>query len=100
MPSKSKIKREFIIPDEESILDFFNFNFYGITHLTSYAYSSIFQAIIIGQIAKLFGEEWLYKLHNIHLKFYPISNADNRLSDGEKLYEKITGFKFTKTDVI
>lgn len=88
-------KNEHTIKNNEDIINFFNHDFGGITHFSYYKWSPIFQALIIGQIAHVFGVDWLYKVNeyfkNIYLEHdlkLPI------LSEGEKLYEKVSGFRF------
>jgi hypothetical protein len=87
------------IPSEEKLNDFFSFDFYGVHHLSFMKWSPIFQCLVIGYIAKHFGEDWLYIVNNYFKTIYPDLKLPI-LSDGEKLYEKISGFKFNKTNKI
>jgi hypothetical protein len=91
--------RELSIPSIDFVKEMFDFDFYGIQHLTYNKWSKLFQCICIGYIHKHFGEEWLYRVHNHYKKMYPKYNLKT-LSDGEKLYEEITGFKFEKSTTI
>lgn len=91
--------REFSIPNKEFIKEMFDFDFYGVQHLTYNKWSKLFQCICIGYIHKHFGEEWLFKVYNHYKKMYPKYSLKT-LSDGEKLYEEITGFKFEKSPTI
>lgn len=88
-------KNEHTIKDKKDIVNFFNHDFGGITHFSYYKWSPIFQALIIGQIAHMFGVDWLYKVNEYFRKVYSDKSINLPiLSDGEKLYEQITGFKF------
>lgn len=91
--------KKITIPNEEEFKKFFNFDFFGVEHVTFYKWSKIFQCMCIGYIANNFGEEWLYKVHNHYKKFYPQMNLPV-LSEGEKLYEELTGFRFSKQSSI
>jgi len=79
------------ILDNDSLISLFKCRFNGHLHLTTYKYDKIIQVICMGQIAHNFGKEWLNKIHN----YYGESK-----SEGETLYEKLTGFKFKKTKKI
>jgi hypothetical protein len=85
--------KEIKIKDEKDLIKMFDFDFFGIQHLTYNKWSKLFQCICIGYIHKHFGEKWLYGVYNYYKKIYPTYNL-KILSDGEKLYEEITGFKF------
>ncbi len=85
--------KEIIITKEEDLVDLFDFDFFGIQHLTYNKWSKIFQCICIGYLHKNFGEDWIRSIHEYYKLVYPKYNLDI-LSDGEKLYEKLTGFKF------
>jgi hypothetical protein len=78
------------------ITELFDFDFYGLSHLTFYKWSEIFQVIVIGYIVKNFGEEYVRNIYEYYKKVYPIVYNLPRLSKGEKLYEDLTGFKFEK----
>jgi hypothetical protein len=85
--------KEIIIKNEDDLIKLFDFDFFGIQHLTYNKWSKIFQCICIGYLHKNFGEDWLRSVHEYYKLVYPKYNLDI-LSDGEKLYEKLTGFKF------
>lgn len=91
--------KKITIPSKDEFINFFNFDFFGVEHVTFYKWSRIFQCMCIGYIANNFGEEWLYKVHNHYREFYPKMNLPI-LSEGEKLYEELTGFKFNKTSSV
>ena len=84
------------IKDLEDIKNFFDFDFYGINHLTFYKWSTVMQAIVIGQIINNFGEEYVMKIHEYFKILYPSIYRMNSISEGEKLYSKLTGFNFEK----
>jgi len=79
------------IKSTEDIINYFNFNFYGVAHLTYYKWNKLFQALIIGQIVNMFGVEYIESIFNYYYKNFNLGT-----SHGEKLYEKITGYKFKK----
>jgi len=85
--------KEIIITKEEDLVNLFDFDFFGIQHLTYNKWSKIFQCICIGYIHKNFGEDWIRSVHDYYKKTYPKYDL-NTLSEGELLYEKLTGFKF------
>jgi hypothetical protein len=85
--------RELSILTEEFITEMFDFDFYGVQHLTYNKWSKLFQCICIGYIHKHFGEEWVRQVHDYYKHVYP-SYSLATLSEGEKLYERLTGFKF------
>lgn len=94
-------KNEHTIKNYADITNFFNHNFGGITHFSYYKWSPIFQALIIGQIAHMFGVDWLYKVNQYFRNIYIKHDLKLPLiSDGEKLYEEISGFKFSQNPVI
>ena len=80
----------------EDIVKLFDFNFYGLSHLTFYKWSEIFQAIVIGYIVKNFGEEYVRSVYEYYKTVYPTVYSLPVLSKGEKLYQDLTGFKFEK----
>jgi len=81
----------------DEIKELFDFNFYGLSHLTFYKWSEIFQAIVIGYIVKNFGDEYVRSIYEYYKKIYPEGYNMNQLSKGEKLYQDLTGFRFEKT---
>lgn len=85
--------KEIVLKNEEDLIKMFDFDFFGVQHLTYNKWSKIFQCICIGYIHKNFGEDWVRMVHDYYRTTYPKYNL-NIISEGEKLYEKITGFKF------
>ena len=75
----------------EDLPNYFNFDFNGVNHLSFYKWNDVFQALIIGQIVKMFGEEYVESVFQYYYK-----NFGSDTSPGEKLYDKLTGFKFIK----
>jgi len=75
----------------EDVVNYFNFNFYGVSHLTYYKWNEFFQALIIGQIMEMFGETYIQSVFNYFKNTY-----NSGTSAGEKLYEKLTGYRFKK----
>jgi hypothetical protein len=80
----------------EDIIKLFDFDFYGLSHLTFYKWSEFFQAIVIGYIVKNFGEEYVRSVYEYYKTIYPVVYSFPRLSKGETLYQDLTGFKFEK----
>jgi hypothetical protein len=79
----------------EELPNYFDFDFYGVIHLSYYKWNDFFQALIIGQIAKMFGENYLESVYGYFQK-----NFFSETSSGEKLYEKLTGYKFKKQNTL
>lgn len=84
------------VNSKEDIIKLFDFDFHGISHLTFYKWSEIFQAIVIGYIIKNFGEEYVRSIYNYYKTVYPVVYNLPILSKGEKLYQDLTGFRFEK----
>jgi hypothetical protein len=80
----------------EDLINLFDFDFYGLSHLTFYKWSEIFQAIVIGYIIKNFGEEYVRNIHEYYKTIYPSLYNLPALSKGESLYQDLTGFRFNK----
>jgi hypothetical protein len=80
----------------EDIIKLFDFDFYGLSHLTFYKWSEFFQAIVIGYIVKNFGEEYVRSVYEYYKTIYPVVYSFPILSKGEKLYQNLTGFKFER----
>jgi hypothetical protein len=79
----------------EDLPNYFDFDFNGINHLSFYKWNDVFQALIIGQIVKMFGKEYVESVFQYYHK-----NYGSDTSPGEKLYEKLSGFKFNKSKSI
>lgn len=79
----------------EDLPNYFDFDFNGVNHLSFYKWNDVFQALIIGQIVKMFGKEYVESIYQYYYK-----NYDSDTSPGEKLYEKLSGFKFRKSKTI
>lgn len=82
------------IDSMEDIIRCFNFDFYGLSHITFYKESDIIQAIVIGYIVQNFGPEFVREIFKY---FKGVKGHSYNLplkSGGEKLYQKLTGFKF------
>jgi hypothetical protein len=84
---------EVSIPNKEFIKEMFDFDFFGVQHLSYNKWSKLFQCICIGYLHKHYGEYWIRQVHDYYKSVYP-SYGLKTLSEGEKLYEDITGFKF------
>ena len=84
----------------DDIIKAFNFDFYGLSHLTFYKESDIMQAIVIGYIVENFGPEYVRSIY----KYFKTIRGDSYnlplKSGGEKLYQKITGFKFDLNPIV
>jgi effector-binding domain-containing protein len=86
-------EREVILENEEDIIKLFDFDFFGVHHLSFRKWSKVLQCICIGYIHKNYGEHWIRQVHDYYKHVYPSYGLET-LSEGEKLYEKLTGFKF------
>lgn len=84
------------IDSKKELINLFDFNFYGISHLTFYKWTEIFQAIVIGYIVNNFGEEYVRSIYEYYKIIYPSTYNLPRLSKGEILYQDLTGFKFDR----
>jgi hypothetical protein len=80
----------------DDLVNLFDFDFYGLSHLTFYKWSEIFQAIVIGYIIKNFGEEYVRNIHEYYKTIYPSLYNLPVLSKGETLYQDLTGFRFNR----
>jgi hypothetical protein len=83
------------IKDKLDIVNLFDYNFEGFLHVTYHKWSDMFQAIIIDKLRKEIGDDGILKIHNYYKGIYPTYKLPIK-SDGEKLYEELTGFKFDK----
>lgn len=93
------ISKEVLIEDKKALVDYFNFDFYGIHHPSFNKWDPIFECLTIGYIAENFGTEWLEKVHRSFTKSY-LSYKLPALSRGEQLYEELTGYKFKPSTII
>lgn len=84
------------VNSREDLIKLFDFDFYGLSHLTFYKWSEIFQAIVIGYIVNHFGEEYVRSIYEYYKNVYPSIYNLPRMSKGERMYEDLTGFKFEK----
>lgn len=78
------------------VVKLFDFDFFGLSHLTFYKWAEIFQVIVIGYIIRNFGEDYVRSIYEYYKKVYPSVYNLPTLSKGEKLYQDLTGFKFEK----
>lgn len=93
------IYKEVIIKDKKDLVNYFNFDFYGIHHPSFNKWDPIFECLTIGYIAENFGIEWIEKVHRSFTKFY-VGYDLPALSRGEELYQEVTGYKFKTSTVI
>jgi hypothetical protein len=77
-------EREIVVNTEQDLVKLFDFDFFGVQHLTYRKWDEILQCICIGYIHKNYGEEWIRKIHNYYKSVYPSFGIDT-LSDGEKI---------------
>ena len=85
--------------DEENVEEFFRNEFNGFLHLTYLKWYDIFQAYIIDRLRKEVGDNKIREIHGYFRKIYPSKNLATK-STGEKLYTKLTGFKFTDDEEV
>lgn len=90
---------EISIKDIDDIKNHFDNNFNGFLHVTYLKWYDVMQAIIIDKLRSLVGDDEIRKIHRYFLEKYPSLNLPT-LSGGEILYNKLTGFEFTKTSKI
>ena len=76
----------------ESIKDYFGYKFNGYTHFSFMQWYQIWQVLIINEIVKEFGAEYVKEIHNYYKNIYPSLNLP-LLSEGEELYQVLTGNK-------
>lgn len=82
----------------EDLKRIFQFDFYGLSHLTHYKRSDILQAIVIGTIVENFGPEYARSVYDYFKGIIKNGSYNVRaLSGGEKLYQDLTGFVFDKS---
>jgi hypothetical protein len=94
-------RNEHTIESLYDLKNFFNHDFGGIWHLSHHKWSPIIQCLVIGQIAHNFGVDWLYKINeHFRIKNQDLNLGLPNLSPGEKLYEKVTGFRFYNRGMI
>ncbi len=87
--------KEISIESIEDIKNYFDYNFNGFLHVTYLKWYDVIQAIIIDKLRAIVGDDEIRKIHHYFLDKYPQLNLPI-LSGGEKLYTKLTGFKFTQ----
>ena len=88
------------IDSMEDIIRCFNFDFYGLSHVTFYKESDIIQAIVIGYIVENFGPEIVREIYKYFKGIRGHSYNLPLKSGGEKLYQKLTGFKFDPNPIV
>lgn len=74
----------------EDISNLFGMHFNGFLHLSFLQWSQLWQTYLIHEIVSEFGEELIIKAHKYFKGYYKNSNLPT-ISEGELLYEKITG---------
>jgi len=78
------------LDNPQDISNLFGMHFNGYTHLSFLQWSQLWQTYIINEIVTEFGDQLLTNAHLFFRNFYKESNLPI-LSEGELLYEKITG---------
>jgi hypothetical protein len=94
VPMDQKFK-ELSIQSVEDIPNFFEEDFNGFLHVSYLKWYDIVQAIVIDKLRKLVGDDEIRKINSYYAKRYKKMNLP-AISGGEKLYSKLTGFKFNE----
>lgn len=94
VPMDQKFK-EISIESVEDISNFFEEDFNGFLHVSYLKWYDIIQAIVIDKLRKLVGDDEIRKINSYYAKRYKKMNLP-AISGGEKLYTKLTGFKFNE----
>ena len=87
---------ELIITDIDDIKNYFDHEFNGFFHTTYMKWYDIIQVIIIDKLRKEIGDDEIRRIHNYFRNHYP-SRGLPTTSNGERLYTRLTGFKFHGT---
>jgi hypothetical protein len=87
---------ELIINDIDDIKNYFDHEFNGFFHTTYMKWYDIIQVIIIDKLRKEIGDDEIRRIHDYFRKHYP-SRGLPTTSNGERLYTRLTGFKFHGT---
>ena len=90
---------ELVINDIDDIKNYFDYEFNGFFHTTYMKWYDIIQAIIIDKLRKEIGDDEIRKIHSYFKKEYPKKKLPI-ISGGERLYTKLTGFKFDNKNTI
>jgi len=96
---KAKGTKKYSIDFPEDIKKFFGYNFNGFTHLSFMQWYQVWQVIIINDIVENFGEEYVINAHKYFRKKYQQLNLP-LVSEGELMYEKLTGNKIFTEKVV
>ena len=93
MSSAEKYKTLYL-KDENSVKELFDSDFGGFLHLTFLKWKPTYQAIVIDKLRQEIGDYGIRKIHKYFETRYINQDDLEPMSDGEKLYSKITGFDF------
>tara|TARA_B100001996_G_C18535565_1_gene544805 strand:- start:50 stop:919 length:870 start_codon:yes stop_codon:yes gene_type:complete len=93
MSSAEKYKTLYL-KDENSVKELFDSDFGGFLHLTFLKWKPTYQAIVIDKLRQEIGDYGIRKIHKYFETRYINKDDLEPMSDGEKLYSKITGFDF------
>lgn len=90
-----KHTEDIIIESREDLVEFLEYDFKGFLHTTYLKWYDIFQAWTIHKLRNEIGDEGIRTVHNYFIKPYSRLKLPIK-SGGEKLYEELTGFSFSK----
>ena len=82
------------LKNESDVKELFDSDFGGFLHLTFLKWKPTYQAIVIDKLRKEIGDYGIRKIHKYFETRYINKDDLEPMSDGEKLYTKITGFDF------
>lgn len=82
------------LQDENDVKELFESDFGGFLHLTFLKWKPTYQAIVIHKLRQEIGDYGIRKIHKYFETRYINKHDLEPMSDGEKLYSKITGFDF------
>ena len=80
--------------DEDGVKKLFDSDFGGFLHLSYLKWKTTYQAIVIDKLRQEIGDYGIRKIHKYFETRYINKDDLEPMSDGEKLYSKITGFDF------
>ena len=86
---------QFTMESIDDVIKIVSQNFNGFLHLSHLKWTDLFQIYVIHMIRMMGGTEKIRQIHNFYKREYPLIDLPE-MSRAEKLYEKLTRFKFEK----
>ena len=87
------------IESPERISDYFGYKFNGYTHFSFQQWYQVWQTLIINEIVSEYGEQFVINIHKYFYDLYPKLDLPV-YSEGELMYEKLTGNKLFTEKVV